>query len=240
VTGCGDARVLLGSYVLGGLDADETAIVEEHLRTCADCREAHARLASLPPLLDLVDPQWSAETAPAPLLEQSVLARFAASEVGGDGTKRDGRRRASRSARWKIAAASAVGGAALTLAVLALAGTFSSDGAAEMRVRLAPATGRGTANAQARLVSTRVGTEVDLDADLPRLRAGEIYELWFGRGDGIVSAGTFTVDDRGWAHVHLTTAARVGGYERLGITREPDGADPARNGPAVVVGALPR
>jgi hypothetical protein len=55
-----------------------------------------------------------------------------------------------------------------------------------------------------------------------------------------VSAGTFTVDDDGRANLRLTSAARAGRYERLWITREPDGTDPARNGPSVVVGALPR
>jgi hypothetical protein len=89
------------------------------------------------------------------------------------------------------------------------------------------------------LVSTDAGTEVELDARLPRLKAGEVYELWFGGDDGIASAGTFAVDGGGRAEVRLTTAARPGRYKRLGITREPDGFDPARNGPSVVAGSLP-
>lgn len=53
-----------------------------------------------------------------------------------------------------------------------------------------------------------------------------------------MSAGTFTVDRDGRAELRLATAARSGEYERIGITREPDGLDPARNGPSVVAGAL--
>jgi anti-sigma factor RsiW len=239
MTGCDDARLLLGSHVLGGLEADEAAIVEGHLRTCVACREIHARLATLPPLLDMVEPQQSIDTAPSPLLEGSVLAGFAAREHDGGSGSRRGRRRMPRPARWQVAIASALAGGAAAIAVLALAGAFSSGGATETGIALRPPTGSGAASAHARLVSTSAGTDVALDADLPRLRRGQVYELWFARGDGAVSAGTFTVDADGRAHLRMTSAARARDYDRIGITREPDGADPARNGPAVVVGALP-
>jgi len=42
---CADCVENLGSYVDGELPPEETAEMEEHLKTCADCAEAHRRLA---------------------------------------------------------------------------------------------------------------------------------------------------------------------------------------------------
>lgn len=78
MTRCDDVRLSLGAYAIGGLDQDETAEVERHLRTCSACRTVHAELAPLPALLDLVDPGASTAAAPSARLEGSVLAGFAA------------------------------------------------------------------------------------------------------------------------------------------------------------------
>jgi anti-sigma factor RsiW len=224
---CDDATLLLGSYSLGGLEREETLAVEAHLSACAGCREAFERIAALPPLLDTLRSTPAIDASPSPELEGAVLAGFAA---------QGGRARGSR---WPMAAA-ALAGSAATIAVLALAGAFSSDRADETRLTLVAPAGGAAATAQARLVSTNAGTAIELDADLPKLQEGEVYELWFAGAKGVVSAGTFTVDRHGWAEVRLTTAARPGPYERIGITREPDAFDPARNGPGVAGVALPR
>src|SRR5437773_12111961 len=42
---CADCLESLGPYVDGELPPEETVEMEEHLRTCADCAEAHRRLA---------------------------------------------------------------------------------------------------------------------------------------------------------------------------------------------------
>lgn len=239
MTGCDDTRPLLGSYALGGLEPGEAAQVERHLTTCEDCRQEYAQLAPLPALLDLVDPDTSARPVPAPHLEDSVLAGFAAGRSARREQPVRARRPARRTPRWRIALPSGLAGAAAAVAVLAVTGTLSprTDGGRD--VTLASPAGSGDARAQARLTRTDAGTRVELEARLPPLRRGEVYELWFVRGQGRVSAGTFTVDADGRADVRLIAAARGTGYDRLGITREPDALDPARNGPSVVVGALP-
>jgi Putative zinc-finger len=48
---CREIRHSLGVYVLGAIDPAERAQVDEHLATCADCREELASLAGLPALL---------------------------------------------------------------------------------------------------------------------------------------------------------------------------------------------
>lgn len=239
MTRCDDTCQLLGSYALGGLEAGETREVERHLETCADCRLAYAQLAPLPALLDLVSPSTPAHATPSPRLEGSVLAGFAAQR--NLETNRAPRRRrwpSSRGRGWWIALPSGLAGATACMAVLAVTGDLPSPTAGDSRVALASATGVGDAFGTATLAATDAGTEVELKAKLPSLRPGEVYELWFVRGEGRVSAGTFTVDTDGRADLRLATAARAESYDRLGITREPDGLDPARNGPSVVVGPL--
>ena len=106
VASCREIRHALGVYVLGAIDPVERAQVDEHLATCADCREELAGLAGLPALLRRVpmaeaqrlavaDQADSAaeETSPEDLLP-SLLTRTA---------------QARRVRRWReLAAAAAV------------------------------------------------------------------------------------------------------------------------------------
>ncbi|HUL26112.1 MAG TPA: zf-HC2 domain-containing protein [Streptosporangiaceae bacterium] len=48
---CREIRHSLGVYVLGAIDPADRSQVDEHLATCADCREELASLAGLPALL---------------------------------------------------------------------------------------------------------------------------------------------------------------------------------------------
>jgi hypothetical protein len=43
---------LLGAYLLGGLEPAQAGVFEQHLGSCADCREELDEVASLPALLD--------------------------------------------------------------------------------------------------------------------------------------------------------------------------------------------
>jgi predicted anti-sigma-YlaC factor YlaD len=58
---------LLGAYLLGGLEPAEAAAFEQHLGSCADCRQELDELASLPALLDALPvPDAVALSAAAP------------------------------------------------------------------------------------------------------------------------------------------------------------------------------
>lgn len=48
-----DLQLLLGGYVLGGLDGADRRRLEEHLRQCAECTAELARFAAVPGLLTL-------------------------------------------------------------------------------------------------------------------------------------------------------------------------------------------
>lgn len=243
MSSCDDLRLSLGSYAIGNLDPEDAARVEHHLRGCAACRRAHADLAPLPALLHLVDPGATRAEPPSAHLEASVLAGFAAQRPSPtEANPTPARRRPWKTspARWRIAVTSGLAGAAATVAVLAVVGVFSGPPTGGSQIELTAPGGDGVARAEVQLATTGTGTEVGLQAELPELRDGEVYELWFVRGTGRVSAGTFRVDGEGRARVRLAAAADADAYDRIGITREPDGLDPARNGPTVVVGRLDR
>lgn len=226
---------LLGAHALGALEPGEAAAVEGHLRSCATCREELRSLAAIPALLDLT----RLETTSAPLavapstLEDRVLAGLDAPPH----RRRRGPWRALRSA-WLPGLGGAAAGAAATVAVLAAAGALGGSSAAPSRtVSLTGPAGAATAVLRAQDGGTRIDLQVDA---LPDTTGREVYEVWFVNAGGRVSAGTFTTGQAdGRVRVALNTAAAPGGYDRIGVTREPDGLDPARNGPNILAAPLP-
>jgi Putative zinc-finger len=56
------ARLLLGSFLLGGLSGHEATAVRAHLDGCLECRAEHDYLACVPSWLDLVR-GWAANDA---------------------------------------------------------------------------------------------------------------------------------------------------------------------------------
>jgi hypothetical protein len=88
MAGCREIKQALGVYVLGAIDPAERAQVDEHLATCAECREELASLAGLPAMLRKVpvveaerlaaaeqDPELT--EGPSPELLTSLVARTA-------------------------------------------------------------------------------------------------------------------------------------------------------------------
>lgn len=49
---CQDITLSLGVYLVGALDAEERAAVEDHLRDCSVCRDELTQLAALPSMLE--------------------------------------------------------------------------------------------------------------------------------------------------------------------------------------------
>ena len=120
MAGCREIRQALGVYVLGAIDPAERARVDEHLATCADCREELASLAGLPAMLRKV-PVVEAERLAAAEQEPG-LAGVASPEMLPSLVARTANVRRIR--RWRgLAAAAAValvavaGGAAVTSAL---------------------------------------------------------------------------------------------------------------------------
>jgi hypothetical protein len=63
---CPEAATGLGAYVLGALEPDERAHLEQHLRACPACAAELAEFEALPTLLDRVRPEDLRPAAVAP------------------------------------------------------------------------------------------------------------------------------------------------------------------------------
>ena len=70
---CEEARIALGVYVLGAIDPDERAAVDEHLDTCPRCRAELAEFMELPGLLALVPSEEAIALADGPLPGDPLL-----------------------------------------------------------------------------------------------------------------------------------------------------------------------
>ncbi len=146
-----DLQVLLGAYVLGGLDAADRARVDEHLRTCDECRQELASFAGIPGLLRKV-PQMpeGADPEPSPDLLPTLLDKVR--------DERRSQRRRLRS-RWIAAAAALV----LAIAVGVGAGlriSHRTEDVRESSQTVALLAAAGQANGQVELVHKTWGTEL--------------------------------------------------------------------------------
>jgi hypothetical protein len=196
-----EMRNLLGPYMMGALGPEERREVEEHLEGCAPCRGevrdlrlAHERLA------DLAD---NTETPP-PELKNRVMM----------GMPRRETRRVSL-----VAAAAVLTVLAALGALLYSSGLFGQDEVASATLEpteLAPSAG-GELQVRADDPNARAELEV---WGLPRPGKDEYYELWFGKEGGRMSAGTFTVDERGRETLFMSVPEDVSGYQQVGITLE--------------------
>lgn len=151
-----DIKLLLGAYVLGGLDQADLREVQHHLPTCAACRDELAALAVLPGLMRRRrrDDDEPASTPAAPPQLLPALLRQVDVE----------RRRDRRRARGRLAVA-AVTVAALTAGSGAV---LSRDAGSGSQVSFALTAGSATSG-QASLLAKPWGTAITVDlAGLPR------------------------------------------------------------------------
>jgi anti-sigma factor RsiW len=214
-------REELGGYLLGALDPGERDAVAAHLATCPACAAEHERLALLPDLLTRAD-GLEIPAAP-PAVEERLLDRVARER----GLRRRVRRRGlPRLTRGRAVVAAALAGAAVGAGAMALAPTLGSDeGAATGAQYALVLSGAQGASARAELEPGRGGTEVHLWVKGLPPGAEAVYEVRCERSGWSASAGTFRADARGRAYVVLSTAARIGEYERIRVVRRPNDAE---------------
>jgi hypothetical protein len=76
--GCGGVRLSLGAYLLGALSRADRALVDAHLRTCANCRADVGSMNALPGLLGRVrETEVSRPVDPSPGLLDGMLCMVA-------------------------------------------------------------------------------------------------------------------------------------------------------------------
>ena len=214
---CAHIRDELGGYLLDALEPEEREAVAAHLATCPACAAEHARLAGLPALLARAD--GLEIPAPPPAVEERLLDQVARER----GFKRlVRRRRLPQLTRGRTALAAALAGAALGAGATAIAVTVAGDDAPPAAQYALVLTGTEGASARAELKPGRGGTEVHMWVKGLPPGSDAVYEVRCERSGWSASAGTFRADARGHAYVVLSTAARIGEYERIRVVRRAD------------------
>jgi hypothetical protein len=102
--------LLLGAYSMGVLDGDEAAAVEEHVATCAACREELAELTETRARLAEVPPEAFLDDVPGEAPPDLVLRRTLRSVRRGERRSRRGLLVAAAAAAVVVAAAGVGGG----------------------------------------------------------------------------------------------------------------------------------
>ncbi len=245
---CEQVRDEIPLYVLGALDAETAGRVREHVRTCDACREELASYSEIPYALNLAVPD-----EPLPrgfttrLLERVEPASRVAAPV-------PIARRRSWWLPWAVAAA------CLALAVALGVNTWrvnaelaqihdelyaQRDYDAQMsalmsRPDIVPVvlqSSRARVRGKVYLAPDR-SAAVLMVSNLPRLRKGQVYELWLNAPAHRVAVTTFVPLENGSMRFYLSPPDGLKPYKSIGITVEPAGGSPAPTSPRVVGGEL--
>lgn len=241
----------LVDLLLGELEEEAQVVAEEHLAGCAACAE---RLASLSAVRSLV-----AEHEPGPSAPESLWEGIQAA-IRPETARPPQHTVPAWPGRWsrlvRPLGAGAVAAALLTAAVLAgwwggresrdtpdLASELISVPTDDLVFTLAPVPANGPGAGRIFMSDDRTRGMVAV-VGLPQPSAGRLYAVWLVRNDQVrVSAGSFTVDERGASLTALSIPTIsyedwTGGFAGLAVT-EVDPANPARPaGPDLLAGPL--
>jgi hypothetical protein len=246
---CQPTREMLEAYALGALDEDERAAIDDHLRTCADCRRLADELIETAHKLPLAVGAAS-PLQPPTTLKARVLGQVAPEEDG------ESRRRWW----WRPSVA-------LALVSLVLAGLFAAWDARlddalsqerDLRARLARLQvqqelvlevvdsretrkavllpSEGSESRAYGKVFTRGDMRhvVAMAARLPRPRPDHAYHLWLTNARGTRLAGVLAVDSSGFGLI-LFDADRAGPvYEEARLIEQPRGSTRPRGEPILL------
>jgi hypothetical protein len=222
---CNELRPLLGGYVFEALEPDEAEAVRAHLPGCPACAAELASLAELPQLLDLAAPVSHPGEPLAASTEEALLDRVARES---DRPRPRPKRRRLPRIEWtrpRVAIASALIAAIVAVTATAMV-TRDTEPASSRRYVVALHAGAAAPKAKAGIALYRVhgGTGVHLWAKGLEPGSKRVYEMLCGNEKWTTSAGTFRADAQGRVNVRLTTAARVGEYDRVSVvTKGRDG-----------------
>jgi anti-sigma-K factor RskA len=242
---CDEVKPLLPGLAAGALDADERAVIDAHLSSCADCRAELAQYNAVAHGLTQVVPQH----APPAALRGAILAAARATAPAATSSARS---QSWLDTLWTIlsrpgyalVAAVAVVAVGLALIPLVTAEPVLSEAAKNAQIiaeRSKAVAMRGTENAPAASATISIGRDdrsaVLEVANLPPLPAGKAYCAWlvYDGGKARDMGALFTVDEAGNAAVLIGAPRSLATYGRFTVTVEDAGSKPEKpTGPRVL------
>ncbi len=226
----------LPAHSLGSLDADEAALVADHLAACVVCRAELEAYHALAGGLALAGP----ETVPPADLRRRLMARIAARPSAHAArpafAPRSGLRRMLPA--WGWAGLTLI--AALSIANLLLWQRVSQMATAPGGMWALPLSGLAAApQADGVVVVGSDGLSGALVVDrLPALDTGREYQLWLNRDGRWISGAVFTTDERGYRGTRIVAPDSLFEYTSARVTVEPAGGSPRPTGEVVLAGPL--
>ena len=238
----------VAGWALGSLDPDDVAALEQHLRTCEQCRGEVAEFSPVAESLALaapaVEPPADLDLKVVAAVQYAALAESAATpsvpEAPATATKADVKPATTTKVRrwwhlhWTNPLLSALAAAALTAAAFLGAALLQSAPALAATFTLRPQAGQvGSATAVARSVTGGFQIKMNLK-HLAKLGPRQFYEcVYVGQGSGeLVSAGTFLTSN---GTVTMQSAANPSQFRIIQIRREQPGVD-VQHAPVVLTG----
>jgi anti-sigma-K factor RskA len=243
---CLSYRENLAGYALGTLDADEIPALEAHLKKCRECQSELADFQSVTMgLLQSIPPQIPPPSLRRKLVAQLPLHRARTLELL---TVLFGR----FSLGWFTIAMVIVVLLGLNLysgmqirdlqqQQSALAGRLSND---QVAIAMLAYPNTQTLTVQADVQNLTGSMLVDKDRNtavlvlwnLPKLEAGQTYQIWLIDSDGKrISGGLFVpADNQGYTTATIQSPVSLGQFVRLGVTVEPLGGSAGPTGPRVL------
>ncbi len=231
---------LIPAYAVGSLDADEMALVTKHLPGCAACREELDAYQQVVDLLPLAAP----DNTPSPMLKRRLMDGVGAAgqslveidrgpaPVTGWDRINEVIQRLFASPRWQPASL-------LLIAILVVSNLLlwrqlvSTTHNLEREIALS---GTETAPQATGIVyissNGRDGTLI-VEA-LPPLSPEQQYQLWLIRDGERDNGGVFSVSDKGYHSLQISSPRPLEEYGAFGITIEPAGGSPGPTGQRVL------
>jgi anti-sigma-K factor RskA len=224
----------IAAYLMGELDEDARA--EFDLRLQRD-PELRAELEAVRPVVSkleaLPEEAWNAPEPPPLAVPVAEAA---------DAQPAPSRSHQARGWRWTPARLAIAGGvAALLLGVGVWVGTLVDDDAAPadlgggQSIVLTPVGDEGSARGEL-TVAGGPGGRANLDVSGLPPNADDYYEVWLLGDRGLVSLGSFRVDEDGAASVDLELPVNPARYGSFDVSLEPDDGDPSHSSDSVLRG----
>ena len=226
---------LLPAYALDGLDAAEAQRVAEHLNACHLCRTELRVYQDLTGELALLAPEASPSPEVRARLQQRVPDRSPARE------------QPNRQPLFgRLIPVSAIMGLVFIIVLLAsnimlwqrlnhlevLSGPLGMRAVALQNTAAAPHSSGFV------IISADGQNGVLVVDELPRLGADREYQLWLVRGEEILSAAVFNVDETGYRGLRIEAPESLLTYSAVRVTVEPVGGSASPAGEEVLKGSL--
>ncbi|GAB4273135.1 MAG: anti-sigma factor [Candidatus Promineifilaceae bacterium] len=221
---------LIPAYALSALDAEETAVVTQHLKSCALCQ---AELEAFTAVVDTL-PLAAADNDPSPQLKEQLLARVQKTPA----TENHFRQQPAiiHTLRTYLAGLHWQTALAFAALVILVGAWFFWQQSQSAILETVPLTATNAApGAEGTLTITRNGRRATLTVTgLPTLPPNQQYQLWLIQDGQRISGAVFSVNEAGQAEVSVHSERPLTEFSAFGITIEPAGGSPGPTGERVL------